>query len=150
MNYSLVRRVTAGACCAVTDLHAYCFLLIDMCYSFLSFKFAVPMTFHKGQGQTISTNTSVYWRPVIAVLSVKQTPKLEPVLFPTDRQTRIRSVCQSCLTLVHYKDMHFFLTTILSHWDISHGKFGLLSPGEATCNRVALPQPRYILSVLFP
>ena len=34
---------------------------------------------------------------------------------------------------------NFFLTTVLSQWDFSHGKFGLLFPGKASCDRVALP-----------
>ena len=33
----------------------------------------------------------------------------------------------------------FFFTTVLSQWDFSRGKFGLPSPGKASCNRVALP-----------
>ena len=33
----------------------------------------------------------------------------------------------------------FFFTTVLSQWDFSHGKFGLLSPGKASCDRVVLP-----------
>ena len=31
------------------------------------------------------------------------------------------------------------ITTLLSHWDSLHGKFGLLSPGKASCDKVALP-----------
>ena len=31
------------------------------------------------------------------------------------------------------------LEMILSHWDFSHGKFGLLSPGKVSCDRIALP-----------
>ena len=39
-------------------------------------------------------------------------------------------------------------TTVLSHWDFSHEKFGLLSPGKASCDRVALPNLRCMLGVL--
>ena len=37
----------------------------------------------------------------------------------------------------HFR-FHFF-TTVLSHWDFSHGKFRLLFPGKASCDRVTLP-----------
>ena len=33
----------------------------------------------------------------------------------------------------------FIFTTVLSHWNFSRRKFRLLSPGKASCNRVALP-----------
>ena len=42
----------------------------------------------------------------------------------------------------------FLKTTVLSHWDFSHGKFKLLSPGKAGCNRVALPNLLCMLGVL--
>ena len=35
----------------------------------------------------------------------------------------------------------YYFTTVLSHWDFSCGKFGLLFPGKASCDRVTLPQP---------
>ena len=35
----------------------------------------------------------------------------------------------------------FFLTTVLSHWDFSHEKYGLLSPGKASCDSGAT-QPK--------
>ena len=38
-------------------------------------------------------------------------------------------------------------TTVLSQWDIFHGKFGLLSTGKASCDRVALPNMLYMLGV---
>ena len=45
----------------------------------------------------------------------------------------------------------FFFTSVLSHWDFSHGKFGLFSLGKASCNTVTLPNLRCMLSVLvFP
>ena len=47
----------------------------------------------------------------------------------------------------------FFLlfTTGLSQSDLSYGKFGLPSPGKASCDRVALPNLRCMLGVLvFP
>ena len=40
------------------------------------------------------------------------------------------------------------LATVLSLWDFSLWKFGLLSPGKASCERAALPNLRYILGVL--
>ena len=44
-----------------------------------------------------------------------------------------------------------FWTTVLSQWDISHGKFGLPSPGKASCDTVALPNLLCMLGVLvFP
>ena len=36
---------------------------------------------------------------------------------------------------------------MLSQWDFSHGKFGLLSTGKASCDRVALPNMLYMLGV---
>ena len=39
-------------------------------------------------------------------------------------------------------------TTVLSHWDFFHGKFGLLSPEKASRDRVALPNLRCKLGVL--
>ena len=40
---------------------------------------------------------------------------------------------------------------VLPEWDFSHGKFGLPSPEKASCDRVALPNLRYMLGVLvFP
>ena len=39
----------------------------------------------------------------------------------------------------------------MSHWDFSHGKFGLLSQGKVSCDRVTLPNLRFLLCVLmFP
>ena len=44
----------------------------------------------------------------------------------------------------------FFLTTVLSHWDFSHGNFGLLSWGKLAVT-VALPNLRCMLCALvFP
>ena len=44
-----------------------------------------------------------------------------------------------------------YFTNVLSHWDFFHGKFGSLSPGKASCDRVALPNLRCTLGVLeFP
>ena len=42
----------------------------------------------------------------------------------------------------------YFFTTVLSQWDFSQGKFGLLSPGKANCDRVARPNVRCMLGVL--
>ena len=45
----------------------------------------------------------------------------------------------------------FVFTTALSHWDFSHRKFGLLSPGKTSCNRVVLPNLRCMLGgLVFP
>ena len=42
-------------------------------------------------------------------------------------------------------------TAVLYQWDFSHGKFGLLSPGKASCDRVTLPNLVCMLGVLvFP
>ena len=49
---------------------------------------------------------------------------------------------KAALTAVFF---FFFLTTVLSHWDFSHGKFELLSPRKASCYLVALPSLRGIL-----
>ena len=39
-------------------------------------------------------------------------------------------------------------TTVLSQWDFPHGKFGLLPPGKASCDRIALPKLLCMLGVL--
>ena len=45
----------------------------------------------------------------------------------------------------------FIFAAILSQWDFSQRKFGLPSPGKASCDRVALPNLRCMLGVLvFP
>ena len=45
----------------------------------------------------------------------------------------------------------FHFTAVLSHWNFFHGKFGLLTPGKANSDRVALPNLLCMLSVLlFP
>ena len=45
----------------------------------------------------------------------------------------------------------FLLITVLSQRDFSHGKFGLLSLGKASCDRVVLPDLLRMLGVLvFP
>ena len=45
-------------------------------------------------------------------------------------------------------DIYFYRTTVLSHWDFSPGKFGLLSPGKVSCDRVAVLHLRCMLGVL--
>ena len=35
----------------------------------------------------------------------------------------------------------FFLTIVLSHWDFSYGKFGLLSPSESQLRQTRVTQP---------
>ena len=42
-------------------------------------------------------------------------------------------------TLFFLNFIFFFLTTVLSYWEFSRGKFGLLSPGIENCDRVVLP-----------
>ena len=45
----------------------------------------------------------------------------------------------------------FFFATIFLCLDFSHGKFGLLSSGKASCNRVMLPNQLCMLGALvFP
>ena len=47
--------------------------------------------------------------------------------------------------------LYNFFAAVLSQWDSSHGKFGLLFTGKASCDRVALPNLRCMLSVMvFP
>ena len=72
----------------------------------------------------------------------------------------IVSVSPSCLLkmkgdlqthiVISYNFLLLFLlfTTVLSQWDFSHGKFRLLSPGKAHCDRVAPPNVRCMLGVL--
>ena len=62
-----------------------------------------------------------------------------------------------CFIKEDYEDWVFllftfiFLTTVLSQWDFSHGKFGFPFPGKAGCDRVALPNLGRMLGVLvFP
>ena len=42
----------------------------------------------------------------------------------------------------------FIFYKCMSPWDFSRGKFGLLSPGKVSCNRVALPNLLCVLGVL--
>ena len=39
-------------------------------------------------------------------------------------------------------------TTVLSQWDLPHGRIRLLSPGKASCDRVKLPNLWCMLGVL--
>ena len=59
---------------------------------------------------------------------------------------------QRILLLVLSLCIFFFsFTSVLSYWDFTHGKFGLLFPGKASCDRVTLPDQRCMLGVLmFP
>ena len=58
----------------------------------------------------------------------------------------------SAVLLLFFFFLFFFLfsffTSVLSPWDFSRGKFGLLSPGKVSCNRVALPNLLCVLGVL--
>ena len=47
------------------------------------------------------------------------------------------------LLLLFFNIFKTFFTALSSQWDFSHGKFGLLSLGKASCDRVALPNLRY-------
>ena len=51
-------------------------------------------------------------------------------------------------TASHAESFFFFFTTVLSQWDFSCGKFGLLSLGKASCDRVTLPNLRCMLGVV--
>ena len=42
----------------------------------------------------------------------------------------------------------YYVTTVLYHRDLSHGKFRLFSPGKANCDRVALLNQPCKLGVL--
>ena len=54
---------------------------------------------------------------------------------------------RSCIAVL----FTLLLTTVLSQWDFSHVKFGLLFPGKASCDRVALANLLCMLGVLaFP
>ena len=50
-------------------------------------------------------------------------------------------MCSCCFFVV------VFLTTVLSHLDFCHRKFGFLSQGKASSDRVALPNLRCVLGV---
>ena len=50
-----------------------------------------------------------------------------------------------CLCFVVFVCLYF--TSVLSHWELCHGKFGPLSPGKANCDRVALFNLRFMLDV---
>ena len=52
------------------------------------------------------------------------------------------------LVQIREKNAFLFGTTVLSHWKFSHGKFGLLFPEKASCDRVALPHLGCMLGVL--
>ena len=54
----------------------------------------------------------------------------------------VQTGIQTCIEDVLLFTFFFFLilfTTVLSQWDFSHGKFGLLSLGKVSCGRDALP-----------
>ena len=55
-------------------------------------------------------------------------------------------VC-SLLLMISFKKI--FFKQLSSHWDFSHGKFGLLSLGKGSCDRVAPPNLPCILVVFF-
>ena len=58
---------------------------------------------------------------------------------------------ETCTFELDRSHTFFLLTAISSHWDFSHGTFGLHSLGKASCDRVALPNLRCMLGVLvFP
>ena len=44
----------------------------------------------------------------------------------------------------------FFFNNCIIHWDFSHWKFELLSPGKASCDRVALPTYSVLGVLVFP
>ena len=68
------------------------------------------------------------------------------VLFSsTGVSVHIHGTCTACFLFLL---LFYFLTTLLSQWDFFRGKFGLPSPGKASCDRVALPNLRCMLSVL--
>ena len=52
-------------------------------------------------------------------------------------------------TFIYFSEMNLYnCITVLSQWDFSYGKFGLLSLGKASCDRVALPKLQCMLGVL--
>ena len=64
---------------------------------------------------------------------------------------------RECGTVISRENLHLhfcflLFTTVFSQWDFSRGKFGLLSPGKSSCDRVALPNLRCKLGVflVFP
>ena len=47
--------------------------------------------------------------------------------------------------------LFFKQVAVLPHWDFSNGKFGLLSLGKASCDRIVLPNIEHMLGILvFP
>ena len=71
------------------------------------------------------------------------------------------TVYNSTYTLLLFRNLDFLetsamellkkkqlFTAVLSQWDFSHRKFGLPSPGKASCNKVALPNLGCMLGIL--
>ena len=91
--------------------------------------------------------------PVFALRQIR--PQIRPVLYAIVYTGE--SFLLLCLSVYFpsYVNVTFFFTllftTVLSQWNFSHGKFGLPSPGKASCNSVALPNLQGMLGVLvFP
>ena len=56
--------------------------------------------------------------------------------------------CGLVTSINSLKVCFFFFTTVVSQWNSSHGKFGMLSPVKASCDIVALPKLLCMLGVL--
>ena len=58
---------------------------------------------------------------------------LGPVLLePRSNQQTNKTTMEA--NFYFFFSLHILFTTVLSQWDFSHGKFGLLSPGKAGCD----------------
>ena len=55
----------------------------------------------------------------------------------TDRVWHLGTCQVLSLVMKLFSQIFFFLTTVLSHWDFSHGKFRLLSLRKASCDSCA-------------
>ena len=67
-----------------------------------------------------------------------------------ERERECVCVCV-CMCVWFFFTFSLYFLQLFSKWDFSLGKFGLPSPGKASCHRVALPNLRCLLDVsVFP
>ena len=61
---------------------------------------------------------------------------------------RISLVLETIVSFIYFILFLFTFTTVLSHWDFFHAKFGLPSSRKASCDRVVVPNLWCMLGVL--
>ena len=72
-----------------------------------------------------------------------QVPQPANVGRPQAADQAVESVEKYFVTFFFFK----LFTAVLPHWDFPHGKFRLLSPVKASCDKVILPNQRCMLGI---